>query len=95
MVPDERDAAAPRPETRLTPEDPETWARVQLGMGPGPVLVSSNGALPAPEDDLDRMALEDPAAEHREKVGQHSPVWPVIFLVVIAIVALAVVFWKP
>lgn len=89
------DPETPRSEDLLTPEDPETWKRVVFGIGSRKVWPEHPEPAEAEEDELTRAAVEDPAAAHREHPGQPSTVWPVIFLVVIAVVALGIVFWKP
>jgi hypothetical protein len=63
-----------------------------MGQASHDLLPPHPGPPEAPEDDLTREALEDPAAESREDEHTHPTLWRVVVLMLVALAALSVVF---
>ena len=54
--------------------------------------VDCRGLVPAPEDELTRAALEDPGTI--DLPDDRPTVWRLVVVILFAVVALAIVFWK-
>ena len=76
------------------PPPQDGFRRVYLGQVADPLVPPHPGSPEAPEDELTQMALEDPATVVRDIPMLKPTLWRVVFLVVLAVVALTVVFWK-
>ena len=102
------DPARPEAPTEVTPHgesDPvpglggepppqDGFRRVYFGQVADPLVPPHPGAPEAPEDELTQAALQDHAAETRDVPMLRPTLWRVVFLVVLAVLALAIVFWK-
>ncbi len=86
---EERGAAEGEPKPAVTQD---TFRKVYLGQVSDPLLPAHPGPAETPEDELTRLALEDPAppdpAPHPEPT-----LWRLIALVSFAVIALSIVFW--
>lgn len=71
---------------------PETFKRVYLGQIIDPLVPPHPDPPESPEDELTRLALEDPQAQEPPPRGGPT-LWRLIALVVFAVVALGIVFW--
>jgi hypothetical protein len=86
-------------ETRKDDEDPaehmlhqNTFRKVYLGQVSDPLIPPPENPPETSEDELTRLALEDPAAT--EPVAQDGPtMWRLLALVAFAVIALGIVFW--
>ncbi len=92
--PDPTGAAEAVPGLGGDPPQQDGFRRVYLGQVADPLVAPHPGAPEAPEDELTQAALEDPATEVRDIPMLKPTLWRVVFLVVLAVFALAVVFWK-
>lgn len=54
--------------------------------------VACRGLAPMPEDELTRAAMEDPGTY--DAPDERPTVWRLVAVIVFAVVALAIVFWK-
>lgn len=70
------------------------FRRVYLGQVSDPLIPPHPGSPEATEDELTAAALQDPATEIRDTPMLKPTLWRVVFLIVLAVLALAVVFWK-
>jgi len=48
----------------------------------------------SPEEELNRAAMEDPGASVRDMPDARPTFWRAVFLIVLAVAALAMVFWR-
>ena len=70
----------------------DTFRKVYLGQVSDPLFPPHPEPAETPEDELTRLALEDPLAF--EPVPQGGPtLWRVIALLAFAVIALSIVFW--
>lgn len=76
------------------PGQDQGWRRVYLGQVADPLVPPHPEPPEAPEDELDRAAMEDPGAAVRDMADQRPTFWRVVILIVLAVAALAVVFWR-
>ncbi|HPS68043.1 MAG TPA: hypothetical protein PLA48_09330 [Holophaga sp.] len=75
---------------QVPPQD--TFRKVYLGQLSDPLVPAPPRPGETPEDELTRMALEDPMAT--EPIPSGGPtLWRSLALVVLAVFALALVFW--
>jgi hypothetical protein len=86
-------------EHRKDDEDPaehalrqDTFRKVYLGQVSDPLIPAHPKPDETPEDELTRMALEDPQGFEPPPRSGPTP-WRVLALVVFAVVALGIVFW--
>ncbi|BDU75036.1 hypothetical protein [Mesoterricola silvestris] len=82
------------PSERETPHgvDPDAWKAVVMGQASRDLVAPHPEPAEAPEDELEREALTDPAARFREEHDPQPTLWRVVVLVVVAVAALSVVF---
>ncbi len=76
------------------PPHQDGFRRVYLGQVSDPLIPPHPGSPEATEDELTAAALQDPATEIRDTPLLKPTLWRVVFLIVLAVLALAVVFWK-
>jgi hypothetical protein len=76
------------------PPRQDGFRRVYLGQVADPLIPPHPGSPEAPEDELTQAALEDPGTGVRDIPLLKPTLWRVVFLLVLAVFALAVVFWK-
>jgi len=70
----------------------DTFRKVYLGQVSDPFFPAHPEPQETPEEELTRLALEDPQAF--EPVAEGGPtLWRLIALVAFAVIALAIVFW--
>lgn len=72
--------------------DREGWRPVIMGQLVEPLVPPHPEPPEAAEDELTRAALEDPAALAEEPHSAHPHTWRLVFLVLLAVVALSMVF---
>lgn len=91
----------PRNEAVEEPVDPEqailhqdTYRKVMFGEVSDPLFPAHPGAPEASGDELTRAALEDPAASEVQLPHPHPTVWRLVALLVFALGALGIVFWR-
>jgi hypothetical protein len=70
------------------------WRRVYMGQVADPLVPPHPEPPESPEDELNRAAMEDPGASTRDMTESRPTLWRVVVLIVLAVVALAVVFWR-
>ena len=70
----------------------DTFRKVYLGQVSDPLFPPHPGPAETPEDELTRLALEDPLASEPEPQGAPT-LWRLIALVAFAVIALSIVFW--
>ena len=74
------------------PLPPDTFRRVYFGQVVDPLVPPHPEPGETPEDELTRLALEDPMAF--EPPPRSGPtVWRLLALVAFAVISLAIVFW--
>ncbi|MBI4912664.1 MAG: hypothetical protein HY823_07995 [Acidobacteria bacterium] len=71
-----------------------SWRRVTFGPLTEPLVPPHPGPPESPEDELAAAALGDPGAGIRDTVNTAPTFWRTIFLLLLAVAALALVFWK-
>jgi hypothetical protein len=76
------------------PPQQDSFRRVYLGQVADPLVAPHPGNPEATEDELTQAALQDPATVVRDIPMLKPTLWRVVFLVVLAVFALAIVFWK-
>jgi len=73
----------------------DTFRKVYFGQVSDPLYPSHPGPPENPYDELERAALEDPAAEESKGTETPSAVWRLVSLFLVAIAALGLVFlWR-
>ena len=83
------------PERPVQALDPEPWRTVYFGQVSRDLVPYHPEPPEAPEDELTREALEDPAALQQQSSGNPAPtLWRLIVVLLVAVGALAVVFWR-
>jgi hypothetical protein len=84
------------PELPVPAGDPEAWKTVYMGQLTQDLVPFHPEPPEAPEDELTRAAMEDPIDVTREDAhGESAPtLWRLITVIMIAVAALAVVFWR-
>lgn len=70
----------------------DTFRKVYLGQVSDPLIPAPPRPEEAPEDELTRLALEDPMA-HESAPPSGPTLWRSLALVVLAVLALGFVFW--
>lgn len=80
------------PEQAILHQD--TFRKVYLGEVSDPLFPPHPGPPEAMEDELTQAALEDPSASDLQATHAQPTLWRVVTLLVFAVVALSVVFWK-
>lgn len=70
----------------------DTFRKVYLGQVSDPLVPVRSEPGETPEDELTRMALEDPMA-HEPPPERGPTVWRLLALVAFAVIALGIVFW--
>ena len=70
------------------------FRKVYLGQVSDPIFPSHPEPPEAPEDELTQQAIHDPDAGIRDAALPAPLFWRVLFLVFLAVVALAIVFWR-
>ncbi len=86
-VPDE----AVDPEQAILHQD--TYRKIVLGEVADPLFPAHPGLPETPGDELTRAALEDPEATQAHLGDPRPTAWRLVTLLVVAVAALAVVFW--
>ncbi|HNX93840.1 MAG TPA: hypothetical protein PKL14_01670 [Holophaga sp.] len=95
-MPDSETHANPCPES----DDPasihqDAFRKVYLGQISDPLYPRHPGPSEMGEEELTRAALEDPAAVAPESPKPISALWRIVFLMIVALVALAIIFiWR-
>jgi hypothetical protein len=83
-------------EFRREEEDPtprqDTFRKVYLGQVCDPLFPVYPEPAETPEDELTRLALEDPLATEPEPQDRPT-LWRLLLLVAVAVIALGIVFW--
>lgn len=72
----------------------DTYRKVMFGEVSDPLFPPHPAPAEATEDDLTRAAMEDPAACEVEAPHANPTFWRVVVVLVVAIAALTLVFWK-
>jgi hypothetical protein len=70
------------------------FRRVYLGQVADPLLPPHPEPPESPEEELTRAAMEDPGAAVRDMSDSRPTFWRVVVLIVLAVTALAIVFWR-
>jgi hypothetical protein len=87
---DPQDQETPDPAQQTLRQD--TFRKVYLGQVSDPLFPPHPEPPESPEEELTRLALEDPQATEPEP--KHGPtLWRLIALIAFAILALGIVFW--
>lgn len=87
---DPREEESPDPATQTLHQD--TFRKVYLGQVSDPLFPPHPDPPESPEEELTRLALEDPLASQPEP--QHGPtLWRLLALLAFAVIALGTVFW--
>ena len=76
------------------PGHDQGFRRVYLGQVADPLLPPHPEPPEAPEEELALAALEDPGAATRDMPDNRPTLWRMVVLIVVAVVALAIVFWR-
>ena len=93
LPPNEPEAGArPDPEEPLGPQD--SYRRIMFGQLSDPLLPAPYPPTQTPEEELTRAALEDPDALQGENIDPGPTTWRWVFLLLLAVGALAIVFRK-
>ncbi len=72
----------------------DTYRKLVLGEVADPLFPAHPGVPETPGDELTRAALEDPAALELHRPDHRPTTWRLVTLLVVAAVALAIVFWQ-
>jgi hypothetical protein len=80
------------PDQATLHQDP--YRKVLLGQVSDPIFPPHPAPPEAPEDELERQAIEDPDADARDASKPIPVFWRVLLLVIVALAALAIVFWR-
>lgn len=80
------------PEQAILHQD--TSRKVYFGEVSDPLFPPHPGAPESPEDELTQAALEDPSAGQLQDTHSQPTLWRVVALLVFAVFALTIVFWK-
>ena len=83
-----------RPELEESPGPQDSYRRIMFGQLSDPLLPAPFPPTQTPEDELTRAALEDPDALMGENIDPEPTTWRWVFLLLLAIGALAIVFRK-
>jgi hypothetical protein len=70
----------------------DTFRKVYLGQVSDPLFPPHPEPPESPEDELTRLALEDPLASEPELQGTPT-LWRLLALIAFAVIALGIVFW--
>ena len=70
------------------------FRRVYLGQVADPLVPPHPDPPESPEEELIRAAIEDPGATVRDMPDTRPTFWRVVVLLVLAVTALAIVFWR-
>jgi hypothetical protein len=81
------------PQKDEAPPPPETFRKVYLGQIIDPIFPPHPEPPESPEEELTRLALEDPLAQEESPPATAPTLWRLLALVAFAVVALGVVFW--
>jgi hypothetical protein len=92
--PDQEPIPGKGQELPSAPGQDQAWQRVYFGQVAGPLVPPHPGPPESPEEELTRAALEDPGAAVREMSNTRPTFWRVVVLIVLAVTALAIVFWR-
>ena len=78
------------------PQEQEAWKLVTFGQVAGDLLPAHVGSPEAPEDELTQAAMADPGNVYLEPSQPESAptLWRLIMVLLVAVAALAVVFWR-
>jgi hypothetical protein len=72
--------------------DLDAWKSVVMGQVSRDLMPPHPGPPATLEEELEREALEDPAAHFREDPDPQPTLWRLVVLIVVAVAALSVVF---
>ncbi|WP_306598280.1 hypothetical protein [Geothrix sp. 21YS21S-2] len=72
--------------------DPDAWKSVVMGQASRDLVPPHPEPPETLEAELEREALEDPAAHSREDPNPQPTLWRLVVLIVVAVAALSVVF---
>ncbi|MFN8011420.1 MAG: hypothetical protein U0P81_08440 [Holophagaceae bacterium] len=72
----------------------DTFRKVYFGQISDPLIPEPRVPVETPEDELTRAALTDPDALKGEIVEGAPTPWRWVFLLLLAVAALAIIFWK-
>lgn len=91
----------PTPRGTEAPQDLEQvilhqdgYRKVMFGEVSDPLFPPHPGAPESTEDELTQAAIEDPAAGQVQEAHPQPTLWRLVVLMVLAVVALTVVFWS-
>lgn len=82
------------PEMVGPPGQDQAWKQVYFGQVANPLVPPHPEAPEAPEDELAQAALQDPGAATRDMVDTRPTFWRIVVLILVAVAALAIVFWR-
>ncbi len=94
LPPNEQGPGGP-PDSGGEPAPQDTFRKIYFGQLSDPLLPEPEVPSSTPEDELTRAALEDPDAYQGEEIDPRPTSWRWVFLLLLAVGALAVVFRKP
>lgn len=94
QVPEADPIPGKAPELASEPGQDVAWKRVTFGQIAEPLVPAHPEPPEASADELDQAALEDPSAATRDMVDTRPTLWRIVALIVLAVVALAIVFWR-
>lgn len=72
--------------------DRDAWKSVVMGQASRDLVPPHPGPPETLEEELEREALEDPAAHSREDHNPQPTLWRLVVLILVAVAALSVVF---
>lgn len=72
----------------------DTFRKVYFGQISDPLIPEPRVPVDTPDDELTRAALADPDALKGEVVEGGPTAWRWVFLLLLAVAALAIIFWK-
>jgi len=85
----------PNPAPQLASRDQDAWKVVYFGQLSRDLVPYHPDPPEAPEDELTQAALTDPDSVTRGEIDQAAPTfWRVLTVAAVAIVSLALVFWR-
>jgi hypothetical protein len=85
---------SPPPEVQDLDGHQDTFRKVYFGQISDPLIPEPRHPEGTPEDELTRAALSDPDALMGEVADDRPTTWRWVFLLMLAVAALATVFWK-
>jgi hypothetical protein len=94
LPPNEQGPGGP-PDPGGEPAPQDTFRKIYFGQLSDPLLPEPEVPSSTTEDELTRAALEDPDAYQGEEIDPRPTSWRWVFLLLLAVGALAVVFRKP